>query len=683
MTSPRLRGATVAVLAVLLAALVPVPAAGGSDGYALTGLHEVGGGIWRSENRFVVRWDANPAVSSSIVHYAVRGPNHEVLAGATEGEDPERWDGATVSVPSTPGTYLFEAWNVEEGRHDQRSGPAVSVPLHFDDARPGAVSIAAPAWVAAGASIPIRLSHPAAPLPVSGIHGYAVEIDGAVDGAPCAHAERCATAEVDLPGGIEDDSIALAAPPEGISYLHAVAVSGSGVSSPGSTLAIGVDGTAPQVRLEGAPADWADGPVRLTAVATDPLSGMAADGAGGPVTAIGVDGAAPLLTPGAASSTTVTGQGTHRIAYWGRDAVGNAGDGSSPFAQPSTATIRIDETDPSVRFAAPDPSDPERLEALVADPLSGPDPGRGSIALRPAGGSGRFQPLPTDAGRGRLIARWDSDDYPRGAYEFRATGFDAAGNSATNPAADPLVLRNPVKRVARLAFGFGGEALVYQRCSRAHGARRCHRTVVRSFARRPTTRSIPCCHGAAVGGRLLDAAGAPLAGQTVDVVETFAGGARRRSRTTVVTTDGDGYFRARLAPGPSRRVTAEFPGTRRLTRAAGGSLRLRVRAAVRMKVSTAKVRVGGAPVVFSGRIVHPEARIPVRGLPVELEFRLPGIPWTEFRTVQSDANGRFAYPYSFSDDDSAGVRFLFRAFVPATGGWPFAPATSRPLAVTG
>jgi RNA polymerase sigma factor (sigma-70 family) len=35
------------------------------------------------------------------------------------------------------------------------------------------------------------------------------------------------------------------------------------------------------------------------------------------------------------------------------------------------------------------------------------------------------------------------------------------------------------------------------------------------------------------------------------------------------------------------------------------------------------------------------------------------------------------------DDDSAGVRFLFRAFVPATGGWPFAPATSRPLAVTG
>jgi hypothetical protein len=81
--------------------------------------------------------------------------------------------------------------------------------------------------------------------------------------------------------------------------------------------------------------------------------------------------------------------------------------------------------------------------------------------------------------------------------------------------------------------------------------------------------------------------------------------------------------------------------------------------------------------------VHPEARIPPTGLPVQLEFRLPGIAWSEFRTLQTDSAGRFAYPYTFSDDDSAGVRFQFRAFVPATGNWAFAPATSRPLAVTG
>ena len=95
------------------------------------------------------------------------------------------------------------------------------------------------------------------------------------------------------------------------------------------------------------------------------------------------------------------------------------------------------------------------------------------------------------------------------------------------------------------------------------------------------------------------------------------------------------------------------------------------------------MRVGGAPVVFRGRVLHPESRIPKTGLPIELEFRLPGTAWSEFRTLQTAPDGHFAYPYSFSDDDSAGVRFLFRAFVPATGNWPFAPATSRPLAITG
>lgn len=674
----RIRRALLVALPLLLTAIVPLAVA--SNGYELTGLHEDEGGGWHADNRFVVSWDGNPSISASIVHYAVRGPNHEAVPGADEGSDPNRWAATTVSVPAAPGVYWFEAWNEQ---WNGKTGPPLSIPLHFDDARPPAISITAPEWVAAGTPIPLRLSHPAPPL--SGIIGYAISIDQAAAGSPCARADRCKSAEVDLPGGITNDATTVAAPPEGVSYLHAVAVSGSGMSSPTATREVGVDGTPPQVRLEGAPTGWANGPVHLIAIAADPLSGMAVDGPGGPVTAIGVDGAPPLLTPGATSSTTVSGAGTHQVVYWARDAVGNTGDGSVLFAPAAKETIRIDETDPSVRFAAGDPSDPERIEALVADSQSGPDAGRGSIALRQVGSPARFEPLPTDVDHGRLVARWNSDDYPRGAYEFRATGFDAAGNSATNLAGGgaALVLENPVKRVARLAFGFGGAALVYQRCTRTDGSRRCHRAVIRSFARRPATRAVPCCHGAIVGGRLLDAGGAPLAGQAVDILETFPGGARHPTRITPATTDAKGYFRARLMPGPSRAVSAEFPGTRRLTRAGGRELRLRVRAGVQMRVSTARVRVGGAPVVFSGRILHPEARIPARGLPVELEFRLPGVPWTEFRTVQSDARGRFAYPYSFSDNDSAGVRFLFRAFVPATGGWPFAPATSRPLAVTG
>jgi hypothetical protein len=667
-------------LLVLLAALAPALAAA-TDGFTVSGLHDTDGRLWHADPQIQVGWEPNPPDSGGEIYYAVRGAFHEPLAGYPL--LPSDGNGAVVIVPPYPGLFMFEAVEV---RADGRAGPPLYAPIFFDNARPGPVRIGAPTWVAAGTVVPIHLGHPAGPPPLSGIHGYAVSIDSAAAGSPCSRAERCADDEVELGGGIDTDSIALPAPPEGISYIHAVAVSGSGMSSPTESALIGVDGTPPQVRLEGAPAGWAAGPVRLRALATDPLSGMTVAGAGGPATAIGIDGGPPLVSAGATAEATVTGQGTHQVVYWGRDAVGNAGDGSLPFAKPATATIRIDETDPTVRLAAGDPGDPERIEASVADSLSGPDPGRGAIALRRVGSPGPFRPLPTEVGRGRLVARWDSDDYPHGAYEFRAVGFDAAGNSAATTAAPDggaFVLENPVKRETHLAIGFGGRQLVYQRCARADGARRCRRTVVRSYARRPAARAVPCCHAAVVGGRLLDATGAPLPGQTVDVVETFAHGARHLTRRTPATTDADGEFRVSLTPGTSRAVSVEFAGTRLLTRAAGRSLRLRVRAGVHMRVSTPRVRVGGAPVVFKGRVVHPEARIPAIGLPVELEFRLPGMAWSEFRTLQTDSSGHFAYPYSFSDDDSAGVRFLFRALVPATGNWPFAPATSRPVAVTG
>lgn len=263
------------------------------------------------------------------------------------------------------------------------------------------------------------------------------------------------------------------------------------------------------------------------------------------------------------------------------------------------------------------------------------------------------------------------------AYEPEP-GTGAIGESSPSP--NPTI----AQAIPRLLFGFGAATLAFPRCSRIDGSRRCHQVVIRSFADRPTSRTVPCCDGVLVGGRLVGRDGRPMPGQSVDVVETFARGARPPTRTTALTTDARGAFRVRLAPGPSRRVSAYFPGTDLSPTASGRRLRLRVRAGVRLRVSTAKVRVGGAPVVFSGRVAHLGARTPPTGLFVELQFRLPGRAWSEFRTLQTDSGtGRFGYPYTFEDDDSAGVRFLFRAFVPRQGNWPFAPATSRPRAVTG
>ena len=677
------------MIALALACLSPavLPAtSGASDGFRLTGLRVEGGYVWHAENSFVVEWDPNPP-GTEPVQYGIRNAELASIPGIPDGGTRESFLGA-VHVPPVPGLYFFEArnWRGPYEIGADAYGPPSYVPLFFDDVPPAPATVTAPASIAAGGGILAQVAPPTAPPPASGIVGYSVRLDSQPDGAPCGGSGHCAASELTVMGG-GPGQIRFPSPPEGISYVHAVAVSGSGMASSAvATVPVVVDGSPPAVQLEGASSGWSAVPVRVTAVAVDRLSGMDAAGPSGPVTALAVDGAPPHVVPGSSASAMVSGDGIHRLEFYARDAVGNSGDGSLPFAGRGTATVRIDESGPTVRFAVSDPTDPERIEATVADPLSGPDADRGAIEFRRVGSSARFQALPTETHRGRLVGRWPSDEFADGAYEFRATGYDAVGNATTSTLREgggQLVLQNPVKRKTRLAFGFGAANLVFQHCTREDGSRICHREVVRPFAQRPAARTLPCCHGAVVGGRLVDAAGEPLAGETVEVVESFEPGARNGGRRTELTTDADGRFGTRLAPGPSREVTAEFAGTRRLTRVGGRRLRLRVRAAVHLRVSTARAAVGGAPVVFSGRIDHPEAPIPGAGLPVQLEFRLPGMPWTEFRTMQSDALGRFRYPYSFSDDDSADVRFLFRASVPATGGWPFAPATSRPLAVIG
>jgi hypothetical protein len=373
---------------------------------------------------------------------------------------------------------------------------------------------------------------------------------------------------------------------------------------------------------------------------------MAAAGPLGPFTAIAVDGAPASSTPGDVVSTWVAGNGVHRLEYLARDAAGNVADGRAGAAGPATAAVRIDEDPPTVAFApAQDPTEPERIEATVSDPLSGPSRDRGWIGVRRAGTAERFAQLPTQVAAERLVARWDSDSYPPGTYEFLATGFDLAGNAGagTHRAhSGKMVLRNPLKVPTLLEAGFVGKR-----------------------ADPGLSRRVRYGRGVRFGGRLRTTAGVAAAGVEVAVTEVFAGGSEPSRRTTITRTRGDGRFGVRLAPGPTREVFASFAGSRTLSRAASPSVRLEVPAFVRFKASAVVARVGGAPVVFRGRVLGAGAKAgAVAGLPVELQFRFRGGGWSEFRTVETDARGRFRYAYRFSDDDSRGVRFQFRASRP-------------------
>lgn len=686
----------------LLASLTPASAQGAHPRTPLVTDLRIDGdsGTWTAETTFKLRWtleakeDLDPVVDVAL---RLLGPRQEELATfVVPVEDEDLIEGgegmsATLTIPPGPGgarpvagTYTVEAW----ARGMLREGPAERVTLALENRQPGpAVPRLDAAWHRADVAPVLRIAHPPEPVPESGIRGYAIALHPGGSAPPCAGAERCSPQETDLAGGIDDDTLSLGLLPEGDYVVSVVAVSNTGMRSPtASNALVRVDATRPDLSLEGGGSGWSNRPVRVVARATDHLSGMAASGPAGPRTWLAVDGGVPTVFQGPEAATTVSGSGVHSLAAGARDAAGNA-RGEDAASPPLVGLVRIDEEAPTVAFSrAAGPEDPELIEALVTDPLSGPAATGGSIGLRPQGSDQAFEALPTSSAQGRLSARWNSDDYPPGSYEFRVSGYDGAGNftsSTRQRNGQPLVLANPVKVPSIVRFGFGARQLVWHRCVRRGEGRRCRREVIEPFERRPAARTVPYGRSVQVGGQVISAAGAPLAGVAVELVESFDPGSRASTRVTRLPTAGDGTFFARLAPGPSRQVEARFGGSRQLTRSSSPALRLGVQTLVRLRASSTRVAVGGRPVVFSGRVLRRDAPIPAYGRPVQLQFRLPGLPWTEFRTVQTDRLGRFRYPYSFSDDDSRGVRFLFRAYAPPQPGWPYEPAASKPLAITG
>ncbi len=136
-----------------------------------------------------------------------------------------------LTVPAIPGAYTAEVW-LEDAGGDEGAPVTAQAALRRSAARPGR-SAAAPAAGSPAPAFPSRSTSaiPPAPQPLSGIRGYAVSIDRAADGEPCAGTFACSEAETDLRGGVGGDSLAIAELPEGVSYVHAVAVSGSGMRS--------------------------------------------------------------------------------------------------------------------------------------------------------------------------------------------------------------------------------------------------------------------------------------------------------------------------------------------------------------------------------------------------------------------------------------------------------------------
>jgi hypothetical protein len=651
---------------------------------------EGGEDTWHPTNVFRLDWtNPTPQPPIAAVRYRIRDE-----LGVLVGEERRiEWPAISLSelhVLGPPGSYTVEVW-LEDTAGEQ--GPQATAGLRFDNARPPDTDpVPIDGWVGrTGFPLAVRIEHPQGPLPISGIRGYAVSIDDLPTAEPCADDRRCTDAETNLRGGVADDSYVIPELPEGTSYVHVAAVSGSGIRSrfAGHTR-LRVDKEYPATRMFGVPTGWTNRPVALTVSATDEGSGMAADSGspgGGPYTAIRVDEEVPVVAAGNAARTALIEPGIHTVAHYARDAAGNVADGAAGSPSPATAVVRIDRDAPDVSFRSwQNPEDPELIEARVTDRLSGPSDADGSIEVRRADSNDRFEALATEVSRGRLRARWPSEAYPVGEYEFRAIGHDAAGNTAvTTRRSDgaSMILANPLKAPTMLRAGFGGKKLVWQSCTPDGRGRRCRTQTAFGFGGRPSRRTVGYGRRVMFSGRLTSRSGTPIEGASVRVVEGFDGGAAPTQRISTIRTDRAGCFSTRLPAGPSREIAAHFAGTATLGRSVAPIVSLGVRSDVHLRVSSPMARIGGRPVVFTGRVTAPRGALPDEGKSVALQFRLPGLDWADFRTLRTDSRGRFRFPYRFSDDDSRGVRFQFRAYAPAQGGWPYEPGGSRPVVVTG
>jgi hypothetical protein len=378
--------------------------------------------------------------------------------------------------------------------------------------------------------------------------------------------------------------------------------------------------------------------------------------------------------------------GVYSFRIWLRDEAGNA-DAATAIEVP----LRLDDVPPGVAFEPVADQTaaelPPEVSAEVSDADSGP--AAGTISYRRVNAE-RWIELPTKleagdtAGAKRLVASVPGDLEP-GTYVFRAEATDGAGNAAeTTRRADgtEMALRKVPPPVApgRPAEGSDGRDQ-----GDAHPPARA-RFKTRLFAklrwrhRHGPRVTVPFGAGAALSGRLLNAAGAGLAGHRLRIVSRPSRGALMQRRVSTVRTGRHGGFRLALPAGPSRRITVAFPGEPGLARARRPALALRVRGAVTLSAAPSSLRTGQSLRLW-GRVRARGAPVPRRGKLVAIQYyeneaRL----WRPVLVTRSDHSGRFHARYRFRYIEGT-AKIRLRAVALAEERWPYAPGASRPVLV--
>jgi hypothetical protein len=293
----------------------------------------------------------------------------------------------------------------------------------------------------------------------------------------------------------------------------------------------------------------------------------------------------------------------------------------------------------------------------------GPDPSVAEFAAP--------QPCPVRIDGGTLDI--DTRQLPQGEHSVRILVEDVAGNRsaifgpvvrqidaerAVGPGSDPALRGD--------ANGDGASDLA---ALSAHWGRRGSRTLLVS----------PFGRAHVVRGRLRTADGAPIANAAVDVVSrTTAVDARELGKRVGPRTGSDGSWYLVLPRRVSSRdVTFRYHSHANDTIAsATASVRLRVRAGVRLTIRPRRARQGQA-IRFNGRLLG--GPLPRGGKQIVLMARSSRGAWVRFNVVRTDRRGRFRARYRFQQPGAA--VFRFRALSLSEAAYPYLAGGSNVVRV--
>jgi hypothetical protein len=361
----------------------------------------------------------------------------------------------------------------------------------------------------------------------------------------------------------------------------------------------------------------------------------------------------------------VPAPGEWTLSLWRRDAAGNQTEDAASVP----VTFRYDPEPPQVAFEQPAADDPTKVSVLVTDKISGL--ADGSIEISRAG-TDTWQGLPTDHDATHLTTRIDDTALPPGDYVLRATAHDQAGNeSSTNQRVDgqPMAVTLPLRITSAMQAGVAIEKTVH-RTIRRHGKRhrvRRHVTAVEPRARVAFGKTLQ------VSGQLANRDGQGIAGAEVRVFSSSS--TTPQQLVAVLQTDGNGRYAYTATATTSRTLHFAFAGSPLILPVAS-DVQLLVPAVSTLHASRTRV-LNGQAVTFSG---HTRTLpVPTGGKLIQLEVWLSK-RWQTFRTVRTNAAGRWAIRYRFKR--TAGVqRFRFRAELPGEAGYPYEPGRSKSVHV--